>query len=113
MMIEGSGSGSIPLTSGSGSGSGRPKNYLIAGTGSKQGTREGSGSEGQHNNCRHDSHQQTGTAGGILLHSLEYLLIRVYEEIQKGSGAKSYIRKSFLTYEKMHDYFVIYEEVHN
>jgi hypothetical protein len=84
------------------------RNSLIAGTGSEQGTREGSGSEGQHNNCRHDSHQQTGTAGCILLHSLEHFVKD--KEIQQASGAKSNMRKGFLTYDEMRDYFVIYEE---
>ncbi len=31
-------------------------------------------------------------------------------DIQKGSGAKSYMRKGFLIYEVMHKYLVIYEE---
>jgi hypothetical protein len=85
------------------------RNSLIAGTGSEQGTREGSGSEGQHNDCRHDSHQQTGTAGGIALHSLEHF--HIYREIQMGSGAKSNMRKGFIIYEEMRDYLVIVEEV--
>jgi hypothetical protein len=29
----------------------------------------------------------------------------IYKEIQIGSGAKSYMRKSFLIYEEMHKYF--------
>ncbi len=74
----------------------------MAGTGSEQGSREGSGSEGQHNNCRHDSHQQTGTAGCILLctHGKSSSHIK---KIQKGSGAKFIysIRKGFLTYSMM------------
>ncbi len=31
-------------------------------------------------------------------------------EIQSGTLAKSYMRKGFLIYEKMHKYFPIYEE---
>jgi hypothetical protein len=34
----------------------------------------------------------------------------MYKETQNESGAKSYIRKGFLTYEEMHKYLVIYEE---
>ncbi len=33
-----------------------------------------------------------------------------YKEIQKGSGAKSYMRKGFLKYEDLCKYLVIYEE---
>jgi hypothetical protein len=35
----------------------------------------------------------------------------IYKEIQKGSGAKSYMRKDFLMYEKMRKYLTIYEEL--
>ncbi len=35
-------------------------------------------------------------------------LILVYKEIQLGSGAKSYMRKSFLIYEEMRKYFTKY-----
>ncbi len=31
-------------------------------------------------------------------------------EIQKGSGAKSYMKKGFLIYEEMRKYFIIFEE---
>jgi hypothetical protein len=31
-------------------------------------------------------------------------------EIQSGAVAKSYMRKGFLIYEEMHNYFPIYEE---
>jgi histidinol phosphatase-like enzyme len=34
----------------------------------------------------------------------------IYKEIQKGLGAKSYMRKDFLIYEKMRKYLTIYEE---
>ncbi len=34
----------------------------------------------------------------------------IYEEIQKGSCAKSYMNKGFLIYEEMRKYLVIYEE---
>jgi hypothetical protein len=34
----------------------------------------------------------------------------IYQEIQMGSGAKSYMRKGFLIYEEMHKFFPIYEE---
>ncbi len=33
-----------------------------------------------------------------------------YQEIQKGSGSKSYMRKGFLIYEEMRKYLVIYGE---
>jgi hypothetical protein len=32
----------------------------------------------------------------------------IYKEIQMGSGTKSYVRKSFLIYEKMRKFFPIY-----
>jgi hypothetical protein len=34
----------------------------------------------------------------------------IYREIQKGSGAKSYMRKGSLIYEEVRKYLVIYEE---
>jgi hypothetical protein len=34
----------------------------------------------------------------------------IYEEIQSGAVAKSYMRKGFLIYEEMRKYFPIYEE---
>ncbi len=34
----------------------------------------------------------------------------IFMEIQMGSGAKSYMRKSFLIYEEMRKYLTIYEE---
>jgi hypothetical protein len=34
----------------------------------------------------------------------------IYKEIQKISGAKSYLRKGFLIHEEMRKYLVIYEE---
>ncbi len=36
--------------------------------------------------------------------------LKIYKEIQMGSGAKSYMRKGFLIYEEMRKYFTIYEE---
>jgi len=35
----------------------------------------------------------------------------VYKEIKKGFGAKSYMRKGFLIYEKMCEYLVMYEDL--
>jgi hypothetical protein len=35
----------------------------------------------------------------------ENKIFLIYEEIQMGSGAKSYMRKSFLIKEEMHKYF--------
>ncbi len=35
----------------------------------------------------------------------ENKIFPIYEEIQMGSGAKSYMRKGFLIYEEMHKYF--------
>ena len=40
----------------------------------------------------------------------ENKIFLIYKEIQMGSGAKSYTRKGFLTYEEMRKYFTIYEE---
>jgi hypothetical protein len=34
----------------------------------------------------------------------------IFEEIHKGSGAKSYMQKGFLIYEDMLKYLAIYEE---
>jgi hypothetical protein len=34
----------------------------------------------------------------------------IYQEIQKGAVAKSYLRKGFLTYGEMRKYLVIYED---
>jgi hypothetical protein len=36
--------------------------------------------------------------------------ILIYQEIQMGSGAKSYMRVGFLIYEEMRKYLTIYEE---
>jgi hypothetical protein len=89
------------------------RNSLIAGTGSEQGTREGSGSEGQHNDCRYDSQQQTGTAGCILLcnHGKISTYTCSIKIFKKGSGAKSYMSKCYLINEEMRKYLVIFEEV--
>ncbi len=40
----------------------------------------------------------------------EKKIFLMYKEIQKGSDAKSYMRKGFLIYEEMRKYLVIYEE---
>jgi hypothetical protein len=40
----------------------------------------------------------------------ENQLFLIYEEIQSGAVAKSYMRKSFLIYEEMRKYFPIYKE---
>jgi hypothetical protein len=37
-------------------------------------------------------------------------IFRIYNEIQMGSGAKSYMRKGFLIYEEMRKYLTMYEE---
>jgi hypothetical protein len=40
----------------------------------------------------------------------EKKILLIYREIQSGAVAKSYMRKGYLIYEKMHKYFPIYEE---
>jgi hypothetical protein len=40
----------------------------------------------------------------------EKTIFLIYKEIQKGSGAKSYMRKGFLIYEEMRKNIVIYGE---
>jgi hypothetical protein len=40
----------------------------------------------------------------------ENRMLLIFEEIQSGAVAKSYMRKGFLIYEKMRKYFPIYEE---
>ncbi len=40
----------------------------------------------------------------------ENKIFLVYEEIQMGSGAKSYMRKGFLIYVEMRKFFPIYKE---
>jgi hypothetical protein len=40
----------------------------------------------------------------------EKQIFLIYKESPMGSGAKSYLRKGFLTYEEMCKYFPIYEE---
>jgi hypothetical protein len=40
----------------------------------------------------------------------ENKIFLIYKEIQMGSGAKLYIRKGFLIYEEMRNFFPIYEE---
>ncbi len=38
----------------------------------------------------------------------DYKIFLIYKEIQSGAVAKSYMRKSFLIYEEMREYFPIY-----
>jgi hypothetical protein len=40
----------------------------------------------------------------------ENKIFLIYKEIQRGSGAKSYMRKGFLIYEEMRKYFATYKE---
>jgi ribosomal protein S17 len=40
----------------------------------------------------------------------ENQIFLIYQEIQSGAVAKSYMRKGFLIYEEMRKYFPIYEE---
>jgi hypothetical protein len=40
----------------------------------------------------------------------ENKIFLIYKEIQKGSSAKSYMRKGFLIYDEMRKFFPIYEE---
>ncbi len=40
----------------------------------------------------------------------EKKILLIYQEIQMGTFAKSYMRKGFLIYEEMRKYLVIYEE---
>jgi hypothetical protein len=40
----------------------------------------------------------------------ENQILLIFEEIQSGAVAKSYMRKGFLIYEEMRKYFPIYEE---
>jgi hypothetical protein len=40
----------------------------------------------------------------------ENKIFLIYKEIQSGAVAKSYMRKGFLIYEEMRQYFPIYEE---
>jgi hypothetical protein len=40
----------------------------------------------------------------------ENQIFLIYKEVQSGEVAKSYIRKGFLIYEEMRQYFPIYEE---
>jgi hypothetical protein len=46
----------------------------------------------------------------ITLINKENKFFLIYQEIQSGAVAKSYMRKGVLIYEKMHKYFPIYEE---
>jgi hypothetical protein len=41
----------------------------------------------------------------------ENLIFLIYNEIQSGAVAKSYMRKGFLIFEELGKYFPIYEEV--
>jgi hypothetical protein len=40
----------------------------------------------------------------------ENKIFLIYEEIQSGAVAKSYMRKGFLIYEKIRKYFPVYED---
>jgi hypothetical protein len=40
----------------------------------------------------------------------ENQIFLIYQGIQMGSGAKSYMRKGFLIYEEIRKYLIIYEE---
>jgi hypothetical protein len=44
----------------------------------------------------------------IIIKNITFL---INKEIQSGAVAKSYVRKGFLNYEEIHNYFPIYEEV--
>jgi hypothetical protein len=46
-----------------------------------------------------------GTEKGQYTDRKENKIFLIYREIQMGSGAKSYMRKGFLIYEEMHNYF--------
>jgi hypothetical protein len=48
--------------------------------------------------------------GSIRTVKKEKKIFIIYKEIQKGSGAKSRMRKGFLIYEEMRKYLVKYEE---
>jgi hypothetical protein len=50
------------------------------------------------------------TGLGIYTDKKENQIFLIYKEIQMGSGAKSYMRKGFLIYEEMREFFPIYEE---
>ncbi len=52
---------------------------------------------------------RTGNFSAILIKKEKEIFL-IYEDIQKGSGAKSYMRKGFLIYEEVHKYLVTYEE---
>ncbi len=45
-----------------------------------------------------------------MLNKKEKKIFLIYKEIQTGSDAKSYIRKSFLIYEEMRKCWAIYKE---
>jgi hypothetical protein len=60
-------------------------------------------------------HSECGVEGGAFIldcytDKKENQIFLIYQEIQSGAVAKSYMRKGFLTYEEMHKYFPIYEE---
>ncbi len=46
-----------------------------------------------------------GGRGGLRTDKKENKSFLIYREIQKVSGAESYMRKNFLIYEEMHKYF--------
>ena len=51
-----------------------------------------------------------GSANKLYTDKKENKIFLIYEEIQSGAVAKSYMRKGFLICEEMHKYFPIYEE---
>jgi hypothetical protein len=54
--------------------------------------------------------QRVGLTGGFHNDKKEKKIFVIYNEIQMGAVAKSYMRKGFLIYEEMSQYLVIYEE---
>ena len=58
-------------------------------------------------NCFWSGRRMTST---LYTDKKEKKIFPIYKEIQKGTVAKSYMRKGFLTYEEMRKYLVIYEE---
>jgi hypothetical protein len=51
--------------------------------------------------------------GGVCTDKNENKIFDIYKEIRMGSGAKSYMRKGFIKYDKMRKYFIIYEDAVN
>ncbi len=55
------------------------------------------GHQHQHQHCRHTEKK-------------EMKIFLIFKNVQSGEVAKSYMRKGFLIYEEMRNYFPIYEE---